>query len=368
MKLKLQETLKSGDLVMIEEFLKQNPDVAKATFDKDSLKVNALTLAVSNVPASDQRINVFKLLVTKGADTRFIETRLEDPNVAYNAVSYPKTLSIEELDFPLDAGADPNFGVCVPKEPSLLMLCQMYFKEKRVNAIKHNQENAIARINVFMKYGGNPANQTGIATPIEVNGSRIQSQTIQHPMKIRLPLRNPKLLTSATLFRCLQVASAVFLSTVNPASAAPAAETFVGTWTGSGKLMIRGDCQVKLTLNVDKTCLMEYSNNEPTHGFNPYPSTQNITVTGSWRIESGQPEDHVKIDGKITKWTQLIVDGEWRSTINIKPKPLDEDFYFAIQPDGTLKRALLKFDGEGIPGLPFRALGIGVNLTKQNAR
>lgn len=187
-------------------------------------------------------------------------------------------------------------------------------------------------------------------------------------IKTCLLFRKPNVFISLALFRCLQVASAVFLSTVNPASAAPAAETFVGTWTGSGKLMFKGDYQVKLTLNADKTCLMEYSNNEPTHDFNPYPKTQNITVTGSWRIESAQAEVHVKIDGKITKWTQLIVDGEWRSTINIKPKPLDEDFYFPIQPDGTLKRALLKFDGEGIPGLPFRALGIGVNLTKQNAR
>lgn len=174
---KLQEAFKSGDLVMIKEFLKHNPGVAKATFDKDSVKVNALTLAVSDVPASDQRISVFKLLVTKGADARFIYTALKDPNVAYNAVSYPEALSIEELDFLLDAGADPNFGVCVPKEPPLLRLCKMYFKEEGVNVIKLSQEDVITRINVFMKHKANPAKPAGIATAVNVNGSSITASS-----------------------------------------------------------------------------------------------------------------------------------------------------------------------------------------------
>lgn len=156
---------------------------------------------------------------------------------------------------------------------------------------------------------------------------------------------------------------------VNGTIAAPPAENFVGIWTGSGKLMFKGDYQVKLTLNADETCLLEYSDREPAHTLNPYPKTQKIIVTGPWRIKSEQAEDHIQIEAKISEWTETTSgEGGNPSTSKIKSKPLVDGIYFAIQPDGTLKRAMLRFTGEGLlPGIPVEVQAVGANLTKQIA-
>jgi len=97
---------------------------------------------------------------------------------------------------------------------------------------------------------------------------------------------------------------------------------------------------------------------------------QKIVVTGPWKVQTGEAEDHIVIDAKISEWKQMFSPGGQEPvTKKIKPKPIDDEFYFAIQPDGTLKRALITFTGEGlIPSMPIKAQAIAVNLTKQKAQ
>ena len=170
----LKEALKSGEITTIKGFLKQNAGVTKATFTDGSLKRNTLNVAVGTVPASEGRVEVFRLLVKGGARADFIETRVNDPGVAYNAVSYPESLTVEELDFLLGAGADPDCGVCVPKTPPILRLCNMMFGEKGVLDTTLTKQEALDRIKVFVKHKANPAKLTGIATELTVNGTKLK--------------------------------------------------------------------------------------------------------------------------------------------------------------------------------------------------
>ncbi len=171
---KLIEVLKSGDITTIKGFLKQNAGVTKATFTNGSLKTNTLNVAVRAVPASEERIEVFRLLVKGGAGADFIETHVNDPGIAYNVVSYPESLTVEELDFLLGAGADPDCGVCVPKTPPILSLCNMMFGEKGGRDTTLTKQEALDRIKVFVKHKANPAKLTGIATELTVNGTELK--------------------------------------------------------------------------------------------------------------------------------------------------------------------------------------------------
>jgi len=154
------------------------------------------------------------------------------------------------------------------------------------------------------------------------------------------------------------------------ALAVPSADSLFGTWKGTGKTTFQGEYQITLILKNDKTCVLEYSDREPPHTLNPYLKVERIVVTGPWTVEESQAETRILVDAKISKWTETISPpGERPSTSKITPKPFSDEFYFAIQPDGTLKRALLAFTGEGLlPGIPMKTQAVGVNLTKQNAR
>jgi len=165
----------------------------------------------------------------------------------------------------------------------------------------------------------------------------------------------------------LRPVATVFFLVLAAAIAAPAPESLVGTWTGKGEGMFKAKYEVKLALADDKTCVLEYSDREPPHSLNPELSSDKITVTGTWKLENHEAEDHIVIEGRISRWIQTILPtGERPQTTEIKPGPIDNGLYFTIQPDGTLKRALVTFKGEGLlPGLPLRKQAIGVNLTKQ---
>ena len=160
--------------------------------------------------------------------------------------------------------------------------------------------------------------------------------------------------------------------------AGPSADSLVGTWKGSGKTTFQADYQIKLVLKSDKTCVLEYSDREPPHTLNPYLKVERIVVTGpwtlevgQWTLEVGQAGSRILVDAKISEWTETISpQGEKPSTSKIEPKPFADEFYFAIEPDGTLTRVLLIFKGKDLllPGIPMQTQALGVNLTKENAK
>ena len=155
-----------------------------------------------------------------------------------------------------------------------------------------------------------------------------------------------------------------------PAVAASPAEDVVGVWTGTGKLAFKGEYRIKLTLKNDKTCVLEYSDREPPHTLNPDLKSNKIVAAGPWRVEENEAENRIVIDAAISEWIETVSPaGERPSTSKIEPLPLGDGLSFAIQPDGTLKQALISFAGKSLlPGIPTKIQAIAVNLTKQDAQ
>lgn len=169
------QLLKSGEIGSIRACLKEHPEVASAGFVVDGLNTNALCSAVDLVPKSESRIDVFRLLVESGSDPKFVQNRLSDPRVSYNAVSYPEKLSPGELEYLLDAGADPNQGVCMPQEPPLLRIVRMLAEGRG----KLDRYKVVELVRALVKHGANPAKPAGIPVPIEIGGTKIVNPTAQ---------------------------------------------------------------------------------------------------------------------------------------------------------------------------------------------
>lgn len=162
----------------------------------------------------------------------------------------------------------------------------------------------------------------------------------------------------------------MFLLTLAYTIAAPSPDSLVGTWTGDGTGLFKNKYDIKLTLAADKTCVLEYSDREPPHTLNPYLKSNKIVVTGPWRVEENEAEDRIVIDATISDWIETVSPaGEKPSTSKIEPLPLGDGLFFAIQPDGTLKNALITFAGKSLlPGIPIKIQAIAVNLIKQDAQ
>ena len=180
---KFRDALKSGEAATIKDFVDQNPEIAAATFVDDGLKKNALLVAVQEMPPGDQRLEVLRLLVAKGAKAGFVATAPEGADAAVadktcNAVGYPENLTIAELDFLLGKGANPDFGIGAAKETPLLKLCKMYVQPAEPEAgQKLSQQDVLDRIKVFMKHGASTRNQAAAPAELVVNGTTIKASS-----------------------------------------------------------------------------------------------------------------------------------------------------------------------------------------------
>jgi hypothetical protein len=176
----LQEVLKAGDIARIREFLEANPAIARATLHDEGLTSKAINLAVGLVPQGPERIDIFRLIVGMGSDGPFVARRGDESNAmgyaTYTTVAYPDRSTTEELDFLLSAGADPDIGACVPREPPLLRLCKRYFDPEGSGL---NRKSAMERIELFIKHGADPSAETYITTPVEVNGTTYKPKSAE---------------------------------------------------------------------------------------------------------------------------------------------------------------------------------------------
>jgi|GEM_PF-4804395 len=176
-----KQTCESGDPAAVRDFLNQHPGLPEAIFTDGSLKRNALSVAISKFPYGDHRIEIIRLLVKKSADPAFIDRRGDQEmgmEASYNAVSYPENLGLDELEYLLRKGADPDLGVCVPAEPPLLRLAKMTFENKaEFGDAKITRDGLLDRIKILVKHGADPSKKAGIATSVNAGNKQIPAES-----------------------------------------------------------------------------------------------------------------------------------------------------------------------------------------------
>lgn len=124
---KFFEACRKADTATIVSMLKENPALAKVTMRGQSLRriwvqdemrtepvdasCDALQWLIDESEKTPDRIEAIKALVEAGADPSRT-TSEAGSSMARNSVSIPSKLTIEELDFLLSKGANPDFGFC----------------------------------------------------------------------------------------------------------------------------------------------------------------------------------------------------------------------------------------------------------------
>jgi len=135
---KFFEACGKADTVTIIAMLKENPSLAKVTMKGQSYRrimpqmvgdemmpmrtepeeasCDALQWLVDESEKTPERLEAIKALVEAGADPSRT-TSEKGCNMARNTVSRPSMLTVEELDYLLSKGANPDFGFCVASYP-----------------------------------------------------------------------------------------------------------------------------------------------------------------------------------------------------------------------------------------------------------
>lgn len=171
---KFFEACGKADTATIVAMLKENPSLAKVTMTGKSYRrimpqmvgdemtpmrtepaeatCDALQWLIDESEKSAGRIQAIKALVEAGADpTR--TTSEKGCNMARNTVSQPSMLTLDELDYLLSKGANPDFGFCVAGRPPAGLLA-LAFATTEVAA---ERDAARQVLELYIKHGADPA-------------------------------------------------------------------------------------------------------------------------------------------------------------------------------------------------------------------
>ena len=171
------EACAKADTATIQAMLKANPQLAKVTMKGQSYRrfmprmdgdemtpmrtepvdadCDALQWLVDESEKTPGRIKAIKTLVEAGADPSRT-TSEAGCNMARNTVSIPSKLTVEELDFLLSKGANPDFGFCVASHPPAGLLAIEFVTAEDTE----KKEEAKKYLETYIAHGANP-NATG---------------------------------------------------------------------------------------------------------------------------------------------------------------------------------------------------------------
>ena len=174
---KFFEACGKADTATIVAMLKENPSLAKITMKGQSYRraapqmvdermiippaepaeatCDALQWLIDESEKSPERIEAIKALVEAGADPSRT-TSEKGCNMARNTVSRPSMLTLDELDYLLSKGADPDFGFCVAGYPPAGLLALEFATTE--DAAQRDADRQV--LELYIKHGADPA-ETG---------------------------------------------------------------------------------------------------------------------------------------------------------------------------------------------------------------
>jgi hypothetical protein len=127
-----------------DEIIPARHEPAEATCD-------ALQWLIDESEKSPERIEAIKALVEAGADlTR--TTSVAGANMSRNTVSRPDMLTLEELDYLLSKGANPDFGFCTAAYPPAGVLAKKFVTEEDAE----KKEEARKFLEMYIMHGADP--------------------------------------------------------------------------------------------------------------------------------------------------------------------------------------------------------------------
>jgi formylglycine-generating enzyme len=129
--------------------------------------VNALHRLIKKTSQHPKRIEAIKALVEGGVDPT-ASTSEEGASWSYGLATSPSMLTIEELDYLLGQGADPDFGWCSAALPPLGKLASQFVKTKSQEKKKELAE----LMRIYIKHGANPDKWSS------VKGAKIKSAAL----------------------------------------------------------------------------------------------------------------------------------------------------------------------------------------------
>jgi hypothetical protein len=170
---KFFEACGKAETATIVSMLKENPALAKVTMKGRSYRrflpqmedgqmtpmrtepvdasCDALQWLIDESEKTPDRIEAIKALVEAGADPSRT-TSEAGCNMARNSVSIPSKLTIEELDFLLSKGANPDFGFCVASYPPVGLLAIQFVTAED----SEKKEDAQKYLKTYITHGANP--------------------------------------------------------------------------------------------------------------------------------------------------------------------------------------------------------------------
>jgi len=138
--------------------------------------VNALHRLIKKASQHPKRIEAIKALVEGGVDPT-ANTSEEGASWSYGLATSPSSLTIEELDYLLGQGADPDFGFCSLPVPPLGKLASQFVKTK-----SQEEKKVLAELmRIYIKHGANP-DKEWIASWSSVKGAKIKSAAMVSEM------------------------------------------------------------------------------------------------------------------------------------------------------------------------------------------
>lgn len=170
---KFFEACANADTPTIVAMLQENPSLATVTMKGQShLRIipqmvddeiipgweeptdatsDALQWLIDESAKSPERIEAIKALVEAGADPART-TSAKGANMSRNTVSRPQMLTLEELEYLLSKGANPDFGFCVAAYPPAGVLAKTFVNEEDA------EKKAEARqyLEVYLAHGADP--------------------------------------------------------------------------------------------------------------------------------------------------------------------------------------------------------------------
>ena len=180
----------SADTAKIRTMLASNPKLAKAAMvgrnrkftERESeigsfpFTINALQALIDKSQKNPTRIDAIKILVEGGVDPK-VTTSEERTSSARGPVTFPTELTIDELEYLLAKGADPNFGWCSDALPPLLSLSLEFVQAKNPSIKSQIGE----KLRLYLYYGADPEKEW-IESWHHLKGPKIKSTAMVSEM------------------------------------------------------------------------------------------------------------------------------------------------------------------------------------------